>query len=208
MRIQTKISILTLLLIFSLALLPVPAGALGSLPASSGLSVFTSGVDSGKNGEPVFLRELDLAGLETFPIVQQPNGNSVFVSSGQNYVTEYQTASKYGSVGLLAHNYLAGQYFFRISQGQEIKLAYSDGSSRTFVVTNIQRYQALTPDSPSSDFIDLRTGENLTATQLFWKTYGKGTGYLILQTCIFAEENPSWGRLFVIAEPIEQVATR
>jgi hypothetical protein len=77
-----------------------------------------------------------------------------------------------------------------------------------FVVTEIQQYQALVPDSSSSDFIDLTTREYLNASQLFKKVYGNQSGNLILQTCIEAEQNPTWGRVFIIAEPVDQGSTK
>lgn len=205
MTIRTKISIITLLLIFSIAYPQTPVSASGSSQILSELpnpeSVFDS--DSTENRESDVLLELSIDGFKSLPIVQQPRGNSNFVSSLQNYVTEFQTAANYGTVGLLAHNYLAGRHFFQILPGQEITLVYSGLRTERFVVTEIQRYQALEPESPSSDFIDLKTGKYLTTSQLFKKIYKEPSGYLILQTCISVPDSPSWGRLFILAEPVE-----
>lgn len=109
-------------------------------------------------------------------------------------------ASAYGTVGLLAHNYLAGASFQSIERGDEIILIYGDGRTQTFLVEDIQRYQALQPFSPYSNFRDLDTDAVLTAEQLFNKVY-RGDFHLTLQTCIEHEGNLSWGRLFIIAKP-------
>jgi len=157
-----------------------------------------------ENEQPGSLLKLDIENLISLQIVQQPIGNGNYVTSLPDTLTEYQIASDYGTIGLLAHNYLAGQYFFQILPGQEIELVHRDYRTERFVVTHIQQYQALVPNSPSSDFTDLATGEYLTALQLFGKIYRNKTGTLILQTCIYADQNPTWGRLFIVAEPVTQ----
>ena len=187
--------------------LPASASASGNVFPFYELSNQESNLDSAKTERADVLRELYIDNLITLQIVQQPVGNSNFVTQLSNSVTEYKTASDFGTVGLLAHNYLAGQYFFHISPGQEIELVYEDNRTKSFVVTDIQRYQALLPNSPSSDFTDLSTGETFTASQLFKKVYKNQTGHLVLQTCIKAQQNPSWGRLFIIAEPVRDGPT-
>jgi hypothetical protein len=209
MTIRTKISFIIILLVLTIGTLQItPVSASGSSFTASERITLASGVDSDKDEQPDVLRELQLADRITLPIVRQPHGNNTFVSPLQDYLTEYQTASKFGAVGLLAHNYLAGRYFAQIRPGQEIKLVYSDDRSERFVVTEIHRYQALVPDSPSSDFVDLTNGEHLTASQLFMKVYGNQSGHLILQTCIESAQDPSWGRLFIIAEPADPLPTK
>ena len=199
MTLKTKLSILSILLILLIGFLPFSVSASGG-PAinSQGLNHDLTFGDNQKNVP----NALYMNDSTTFQIVQQPAENDVFVTSFPNYVTEYRAASNFGTIGLLAHNYLAGQYFFQISTGQELELVYSDTHTQKFVVTEIKRYQALSPNSPSSDFIDLATGDYLTAPQLFNKVYKTQTGHLVLQTCIYADQNPTWGRLFIIAEPV------
>ena len=205
MTFKTKISILTLLLVISIASPLSSVSASGSVLALSELRYPTSVVNPDKYeyDEADVLLKLSIESLVTLPITQQPRGNSNFVSTLKDYVTEFQVAADYGTVGLLAHNYLAGRYFFQILPGQEITLVYSGQRTERFVVTEIQEYQALVPESPSSDFIDLTTGNYLTVSQLFKNIYRNQPGYLILQTCISTQESPSWGRLFIIAEPAE-----
>lgn len=208
MTTRTKASLTTILLIIAISSLPIPVSASSNSFPAFELTYLSSFVDTkqNKNEQPGILRELQIEDLTPFPITQQPSGNVTFVSSLKDYVTEFQIASSYGTVGLLAHNYLAGQYFFQILPGQEVALVYSDKRTQKFTVIEIQKYQALAPESPTSDFIDLATGKVLTAYQVFKKTYGSRPGRLILQTCIYGEQNPSWGRLFIIAQPVEQTS--
>jgi hypothetical protein len=72
-----------------------------------------------------------------------------------------------------------------------------------FVIKQTLKYQALQPTSPYSSFRDLTNDENLTAEQLFNKVY-RGDRHITFQTCIEANGNLSWGRLFVIAAPRPQ----
>jgi hypothetical protein len=81
-----------------------------------------------------------------------------------------------------------------------IQLVYGDGRIETYQVTHIYRYRATSPNSVSSDFVDLDTQKTLTASELFKKVY-KGSRHVTFQTCISQDGNASWGRYFVIAEP-------
>jgi hypothetical protein len=134
------------------------------------------------------------------PIVSQPEGDPGFVSTSENTLTQFRLAQGAGSTGLLAHNYLAGKYFFMMEAGQVFYLVYGDGHTETFIVTELSRYRALDPDNVWSKFIDLQQGSFLSASALFSKMYAH-PGHVVLQTCIYAAGNSSWGRLFVVAEP-------
>lgn len=115
-------------------------------------------------------------------------------------------ASKYNSIGLLAHNTAAGALFQNFSINQVVYLVKSTGEISAYRITEIQRYQALSPNSPYSNFIDLdRQGLTISAQTLFMNTYGRGGGTLVFQTCIAADGQPSWGRLFIIATPMENL---
>ncbi len=59
------------------------------------------------------------------------------------------------------------------------------------------------PDSPYSDFIDLENSQKLTSTQLFNFVY-TGEHHVTFQTCIAKGSNLTWGRLFVIATPLDE----
>lgn len=154
-----------------------------------------------KDGNASSVRGVYVQNIMAFPIVQQPSGNAGYVSSQGDIVTQFGIASQYGTIGLLAHNYLAGTDFFQLKQGDVVTLVYGDGRTQGFLVDDVQQYQALNPYSPYSNFVNLETREQLTAEQLFYRVYS-GDFHLTLQTCIDNEGNSSWGRLFVIAKPI------
>ena len=108
---------------------------------------------------------------------------------------------KYGITGIIAHNYLAGAAFFDLEIGNIVKVVYGDGSISQYRITDIQEYQALSPNSATSEFKDLETDVQISATQLFKRVY-TGEHHLTLQTCIQVGPEDSWGRLFVIADPV------
>lgn len=153
-----------------------------------------------RNGEKGVLRGVYVPGVLALPIVQQPVGNPGFVSQKNDEITQFNMAAEAGIVGLLAHNYLSGAIFANLSAGQEVRLVYGDGSVEYFVIDQILEYQALQPYSPTSEFRDLETNVTISAEQLFGKVY-RGERHITFQTCIDANGNSSWGRLFVIAHP-------
>lgn len=158
---------------------------------------FTSALKNGGSD----IRGIHVPGIMAYRVVQQPSGQNGFVSGTRGTVTQFSLASKFGSIGMLAHNYLAGEKFVKLQMDDIIHIVYGDGSSNAFKVKEIHRFQALQPTSPSSNFIDLDTNEELTATALFKSMYA-GKMHLTLQTCIAEGSESSWGRLFIIAEPI------
>ncbi|MBI3738301.1 MAG: hypothetical protein HY258_04575, partial [Chloroflexi bacterium] len=153
-----------------------------------------------ENGNANTLRGAYAENVFAIPVMQQPTYNAGYVSTNPNMVTEFSLAAQFGNVGLLAHNTLSGQYFSLLYVGQRIQLVYGDGRIEYFRVTHVYRYQAESPYSMNSNFIDLDTREYLTAYDLFNKVY-KGSRHVTFQTCIAYNGNSSWGRLFVIAEP-------
>jgi hypothetical protein len=157
-------------------------------------------VDPLMNGEADELRGIFIPDILSVRIVRQPVGMYEFVSPRPNTVTQFDLASRFGSIGLLAHNHLAGDGFSLLKEEQEIYLIYGNGQIDTYVVRETFRYQALEPESYSSDFMDLDSGSILTASELFLKVYNR-PGRVILQTCISTDTSSSWGRLFIIAEP-------
>lgn len=136
-----------------------------------------------------------------FPVIQQPYDEPGFVSSIDGVVTQFSMAASHGVVGLLAHNYLTGRYFYDIELGSEIQIIYGDGTIQSYLVKEIQRYQALQPNSQYSRFINIESGEELSASDLFRRVYF-GESHLTLQTCIEQGDLDSWGRMFIIADPI------
>jgi hypothetical protein len=141
-------------------------------------------------------------GALALPIVQQPAGNPAYVSNQHGLATQFSLARDYGSVGLLAHNTHSGADFFKLKVGQEVILVFGDGKTSHFRIQETVSFQALSPRSPYSNFIDLSSGGSLSAAELFLKVYAQ-PGKLIFQTCIEANGNVNWGRLFIVAEPYQ-----
>ena len=193
----------TLILFVTLSTAPIPTHDVQALSHPSHIENLPSlhrFISQIKNGQSDRLRGVYIPEVLAATVVQQPKENNGFVSSRENTVTQFGLASRVGSTGLLAHNDLAGASFSQLEPGQKIYLVYGDGQVSTFVVTEILRYQALSPRSPSSKFIDLETNGVLKASEVFSNVYDR-PGQVIFQTCIANGEEPSWGRLFVIAEP-------
>jgi hypothetical protein len=161
--------------------------------------------DALANGQAHDLRGVYVPGIMANAVIQQPAGDSGFVSSDRDLLTQFQQASQLGSTGVLAHNFLAGAQFSEIQPGQLIYLVYGDGRTSAFVVRDALRYRALQPTSAYGAFVDLADGRQVGASELFVSVYGR-RGALILQTCIEAEGASTWGRLFVVAEPFHRRA--
>jgi hypothetical protein len=177
---------------------PIPAFALGN--DESDLPTFAEFSKTVKSNQTGVLTGVYVNDVLALPIVQQPAGNAGYVSSFDGQTTQFGMASQFGSVGLLAHNHLAGSLFTKLAVGQEVRLVYGDGKVETFVISEVLQYQALDPNSPYSSFRDLSTSKTLTAEQLFRKVY-TGDRHVTFQTCIAGPGSLSWGRLFVIATP-------
>jgi hypothetical protein len=190
-----------LLLVLSSFVLPAQTVAAASFPGAANelpdLAQFVRELENGDSGQ---LRGVYAPGLFANMVVQQPQGDPTFVSPRTSILTQFSSASRVGSVGLLAHNYRAGAQFKQIRAGQVIYLVFGDGSLRRYSVQHLFRYQALQPNSAQSNFIDLENGSRLTTQALFTRMYGR-KGALVLQTCIESDGIDTWGRLFVIAEP-------
>jgi len=194
------------LLLFVLAALwlsPISALAMGD---TISLPTFISFSKSVQNGQADVLRGVYVNNVLALPVVQQPTGNPGFVSNTDGVTTQFRMATQFGNIGLLAHNHLAGKSFSQLMAGQEVLMIYGDGRIEHFVVKEVLQYQALQPYSPYSSFRNLAKDEVLTAEQMFKRVYF-GDKHLTFQTCIEAEGNLSWGRLFVIAVPKEESST-
>jgi hypothetical protein len=161
------------------------------------LEDFTAQVSNGQAGQ---LRGIYIPGILAARVVQQPEGMDDFVSPWQNVITQFGLASRLGSTGLLAHNYLAGAAFGLLQEGQEIDLIDGSGRISTFTVIEILRYQALDSDNTATRLLDLESQASIISADLFNKVYSR-PGQVIFQTCIIKDGDPSWGRLFVIASP-------
>jgi len=173
--------------------------ALATQSALPGLEDF---VHSVAGGPLEALRGIYVPGIMAIGVVQQPGDDPAFVSPEENTATQFQSAEPFGVLGLLAHNYLAGRYFYSLNSGQEIFLVFGDGSTRRYQVTEISQYERLTLGDVHSDFLDLATGQTLDAAQLFARYYD-GPHHVTLQTCIEKDGVWNWGVQFTRAEPVD-----
>jgi hypothetical protein len=192
--------ILLFTIFISLVFRPIRVWALGN---GETIPDFTEFVKTVGNHQAGVLRGVYVPDELALPVVQQPAGNAGYVSLSDGEITQFNMPTQFGNVGLLAHNDLSGRYFSQLAAGQEVRLVYGDGKVEYFVITQILKFQALEPTSLYSKFRDLSTAETLTAEQLFSKVY-RGSRHVTFQTCIEANGEPSWGRLFVVATPKPQ----
>jgi len=163
-------------------------------------------IKSVKDGNSTAIRGVYVSNVMALAVVQQPTGYANYVSTEESVATQFSIASEVGNIGLLAHNTHAGKLFPNIEQGSLIILVYGDGHTESFMVKSIQRYQALDPLNPYSLFKDLDTQTSQTAEELFNHVY-RGDYHLTLQTCIENNGNSSWGRLFIVANPVKNTLT-
>lgn len=160
-------------------------------------------VDQVASGRPWQLDGVVVPGKLALPVVQQPFGQPGYVDDRFGWITEFGLAANHGATGLLAHNTRSGRLFFDLVAGDQVALVYGDGSIRVFRVTEIYRYQALDSSNMYSDFIDLDdpTQTHQTSDEVFNRFY-REPDRLVFQTCISAQGDLSWGRMFVVAEPV------
>jgi hypothetical protein len=201
-RSKWLIALLSILVFIGLLVLapfrPISALALGD-PETS-VPVFQEFKESVMNGNAATLRGVYISGVLEAQVVQQPDHDAGYVSQDPKVITQFGMVTDTGNVGLLAHNNLAGKNFSNLSLGQMIHLVYGDGRVESFKISEISSYQALRPYDPTGSFLDLQTNQVLDANALFSRMY-RGKRHVTLQTCIDANGDPSWGRLFIIAFP-------
>jgi len=215
LRLFVRFSVLLLIAIF----LPLPAARPIQAEATSGpysvyLPVITNRSDPIASpalqdfiqtvaGEPEdVIQGVYVDQVLALKVVQQPADNPYYVDPGAEVVTQFGLAAPFGTTGLLAHNDRAGSLFSDLAPGQEVILVFGDQSVRRFQIQSILEFQAVQPTSPFSTFIDLASGETLSASTLFERVY-TGPEHVTFQTCIARDGQSAWGRLFVIAYPVE-----
>lgn len=137
-------------------------------------------------------------------IVQQPEENPYFVSSEPNVITQFSIASKFGTIGLLAHSDLAGQEFLNMSMHQRVVVVQGGGKESYYEISSVKQYKVISPNNPSSNYIDIGNPNagTISETDVFRSVYGDDNR-LVFQTCITAEDNQLWGRIFIIATPLQ-----
>lgn len=153
------------------------------------------------NGQAGVVRGVYVPDVFAYRVIQQPQDEPGYVSQTDGVVTQFNAAAQYQVTGLLAHNFLAGASFFALNVGQEVRIVYGDGQVNYYVVDRVARFEALSPDSGVSDFIDLSTSIIYTAQEVFALFY-QGEDHVTFQTCIQHGSVSSWGRLFVTAAPV------
>jgi hypothetical protein len=180
----------------------IPPPSIDSWTSRSQLPTLNNFVNNLVNGQANSARGVYVPGFMAFPIVQQPRGNTGFVSEQAGTVTQFQLAARYGVIGLLAHNYLSGNEFYRLVEGLKVLVVNGDGSLSNYHITEVVEYQKLTPGSNWSHYLNLETGERLTTYQVFSEYY-QGEHHITFQTCLEKDGLETWGLRFVVAEPVE-----
>ena len=171
-----------------------------AVESASNLQSFVASV---LNGQADQITGIYADGLMAYEVVRQPKGNLAYVSADADDITLFDLAAQYGTQAFLAHNYLAGASFSELDLNMIITLVYGDGHLAYFRVADIHEYQALSPDSTQSNFVDLETGQEISNSTLFNQMYNNNDA-IVFQTCITREGNTTWGRLFVEAVPASE----
>ena len=162
---------------------------------------FDNFVASVKNGDPHSSVGVYVRGVLALKIVQQPENDPVYVSAEMGTATQFRLAAMYGTLGLLAHNDRSGMQFFDLRRKQEVDIVYGDGKVRRYYVKTIRHFKPISSENPYSDFLDMDNGGDwVTSSQVFQRVF-VGSDQVVFQTCIAADGNPTWGRLFVTAMP-------
>ena len=143
-----------------------------------------------------------MGGFKPLPITGSISVGNEIIPARPNEATLYESALHLGTVGVLAHNSLAGQTFATLKPRSSFSLLNENGQRVPYAVSEIKRYQALTPTSPYSSFLDLDTGKKYTSQELTTIMYKSGNP-AVLQTCIEKDGDLNWGRLFIVAKPLE-----
>ena len=92
-------------------------------------------IESVRNGQSNEIVGVIVPGLFASPVVQQPKGESGFVSNEPNEITQHAIAEVYGVIGLLAHNAMnsekkMGEKFYKLERGNVIVLVMGDGMTK------------------------------------------------------------------------------
>jgi hypothetical protein len=116
-----------------------------------------------------------------------------------------QVVDGYGTI-LAGHVGMSGSWLYYVFPGDQVRVWYSDGSHRDFVVTEQKWYEMLN-DNKLMRNVD--TGQTLTIPE----EYALDAKYLSLQTCAestdpivltksgVAQFDPTWGRYILVAIP-------
>ena len=159
----------------------------------SSLPSFHSFVQTVADGDPT-VRGVYIPEVMALEVVQQPKDQPAFVSIEPKAATQFQMASTFGTIGLLAHNFLAGRYFDDVqSSATRSRLSMEMVRIEEYQISSILQFQALDTTNTRTDFVDTcHPIKRITAEELFNLVYG-GKPHLTLQTCIAKGQHPSPG---------------
>jgi hypothetical protein len=163
-------------------------------PATLTLDNFSKQV---RDGQPI-IRGIFIQNKLAFYVVQQPSSNTNYISGSSRTVTQSRTAILFGGIVFLAHNYSAGRVFPSVVVNDIIYTIYGDGKIDKYIVQKQYKYQALQPDNPYTNYVDLETGLLVTWDIVYINFYSLPDA-IVLQTCISKDNIGSWGRLFITA---------
>ena len=164
------IQILTFLTLVTVAVVPLHGSAQIAITGISNTG--SSSPDSTIPSLELFIEQVKTSSIEqitglyvenlfSFPVIQQPSDQPANVSPNDDLVTQFSSASAFGSLGFLAHNNLAGIKFPEIKNGDLISVVFGDGHFTQYQVTQIRRLQAVRPTDPYSSFLDLSNNQIL-----------------------------------------------
>jgi len=108
-------------------------------------------------------------------VVQQADEHDIPASDG--VVAQYLWATKYSTLGFMAHDYLAGAHFYNLSIGDMLIVTMADGEQENYRVSSIQIFGH---NANRTEFY--RDGATYSTAEYFNMIY-TGARHVILQTC-------------------------
>lgn len=138
-----------------------------------------------------------------FYVIQQSSSNSGSVSPVNGVLTQFMRPASNRVIGLLAHNYASGFWFNKFPDESLIHVFFGDGRMETYQLRDKFRFEAVNSNSMESDFIDLDSGTKYSALQVYEEMYA-GEPHLTLQTCIQNQDELNWGRMFLLADLVQE----
>jgi hypothetical protein len=136
-----------------------------------------------------------------FYVIQQPDNLDGTVSPVEGVLTQFNRPSKGGVIGLLAHNFAAGKWFNKFEVGDLLYTVLGNGETTAYRLTEKVEYRAIDGKNVQTDFVDLTSGSTRNVDQVYQRVY-TGKPHLTLQTCLQQGDDLTWGRLFLLADPI------
>mgnify|MGYP005847246307 CR=1 FL=1 len=149
-----------------------------------------------------FVHPNDQIGL--IPVTgEEPGFNSPALNNRStlpNFVARIATS---GDPDQIAGLFLTGRLELPVLQQPNNNPGFVSSDPDSVTQFRLASQYALSPNSPYSNFVNLDDPERkiISVNDLFFSIYAQ-PGRLILQTCIEADGQPSWGRLFIIAAPV------